>query len=62
MQKNTDCKRKKIEIQLKVFQFPRVFRDKRRTIGKLLIVKKVGYDETVEALLETQKEEVGREE
>ena len=51
----------RIEVQLKGFQFPRVFRDERRTIGMVVMVNKAGYDQTVEALLEMQKEEVGSE-
>ena len=52
----------KIEVQLKGFQFPRVFSDERRTIGMVIMVSKVGYDRTVEALLEMQREEVRKEE
>ena len=53
---------KKIEFHLKGFQFPRVFSDERRTIGMVIMVSKVGYDRTVEALLDIQSEEVRKEE
>ena len=42
----------KIELQLKELHFPRVFRDKRRTIGMVVIVHRTGYYQTVESLLE----------
>ena len=52
----------KIEVQLKGFQLPRVFSDERRTIGMVIMVRKVGYNQTVEALLDIQREEFRKDE
>ena len=52
---------KLMQNELKGFQFPQVFSDERRMIGMVVMVNKVGYDQTVGALLEMQREEVRKE-
>ena len=51
---NAEChkvKSDKIEVQLKGFKFPSVFKDGRITIGMTVMVHKIGYDQTVDAIL-----------
>jgi len=52
----------KIEVQVKGFQFPKAFRDERMTIGMVVMVHKHGYDQTITALLNMEKDKVNREE
>ena len=49
-------------MKLKGFHFPTVFMDERIMIVMVVMVQRMGYDQTVEALFEMQQGPVGREE
>ena len=55
-------KEESIEVQLKGLRFPDALKDSRRTVAMMIMVHRLGYNETVETLLEMGRTEVQKEE
>ena len=55
-------KEESIEVQLKGLRFPDALKDSRRTVAMMVMVHRLGYNETVETLLEMGRAEVQKEE
>ena len=50
-----------IKVQLKGLHFPDAIKDSRRTVAMIVMVHRLGYNETVETLLGLGKTEVQKE-
>ena len=55
-------KEESIEVQLKGLRFPDALKDSRRTVAMMVMAHRLGYNETIETLLEMGRTEVLNEE